>query len=639
MNSRKNIQHKIEKLLEELQQVDSIYLLNILNQKLIHSIHPEPTDLPDGFTQQFHFLCGLIVSSPITQKSPFSNDPDRLDKILNLTNEIFEEYANLWLSRPSLDGSDEKNKVRDYSAGLVAFLTALHEPKLGSTEQFMQLTLEQFEPFDDQFLVPSIGLTTQQILDISLEIVTKVRDQYEAVINDYADAMQPIIEAWKALNEGHITLEESARRAKKHGLPHSRLQENESMFLEAFSVSDQELKAKFGEESINAYFDIFAFTPGSINTEFRLPTDFNELELTPFMQVGEGKYFAIESVRLLHSIPTGLERLLTQNQYAKNFFEHRDKLTQKKAVELLKSVFTTSPVYENAYYGYNNSREFETDILIPVGRTLLICEVKAKALRSPLHTEGNIQKIKKDFKVSIQKGYDQALRTLNYICSNQPSRFVSKNGRLLFEFENTDFDEYQLLIVTQESFSALATDLSVLLSKTPDDPYPVAISLFDLELLVSRLNEPSELLKYLYQRRELHGHVFSHDELDYAGYYLSYGNLDFSRQLKVEPNGLIVLGPEFSKIFDLDWFKKHGFNVENDTNSDGPYFSVMRRHGDEVDIGVAGNPDSFRTVTIGGTKPERKTIFPKLKGRNRNEPCPCGSGLKYKKCCGKGVKL
>jgi len=217
----KKIQHIIGKLVEELQQVDSIYLLNILNQKLIHSIQPEPTDLPDGFTQQFHFLCGLIVSSPIIQKSPFSDDPDRLDKILNLTNEIFEEYTNLWLSRPSLDGSNEENKVRDYSAGLVAFLTALHEPKLGSTEQFMQLTFEQFEPFDDQFLVPSIGLTTQQILDISLEIVTKVRDQYEAVINDYADAMQPIIEAWKALNEGHITLEESVRRAKKHGFPHS----------------------------------------------------------------------------------------------------------------------------------------------------------------------------------------------------------------------------------------------------------------------------------------------------------------------------------------------------------------------------------------------------------------------------------
>mgnify|MGYP000477225973 CR=1 FL=1 len=137
----KKIQHKIANLLGELQQADSIYLLSILNQKLIHSIQPEPTELPDSFTQKFHFLCGLIVSLPITQKISLSEDPERLDRILNLTNEVFEEYANLWLSRPSLDGSDEENKVRDYRAGLVAFLTALHEPTLGSTEQFIQLTL------------------------------------------------------------------------------------------------------------------------------------------------------------------------------------------------------------------------------------------------------------------------------------------------------------------------------------------------------------------------------------------------------------------------------------------------------------------------------------------------------------------
>lgn len=74
----KKIQYKVTKLLKEIQQVDSIYLLNILNQKLIHSIQPEPTDLPDGFTQKFHFLCGLIISSPITQISPFSDNPDRL---------------------------------------------------------------------------------------------------------------------------------------------------------------------------------------------------------------------------------------------------------------------------------------------------------------------------------------------------------------------------------------------------------------------------------------------------------------------------------------------------------------------------------------------------------------------------------
>ena len=31
----------------------------------------------------------------------------------------------------------------------------------------------------------------------------------------------------------------------------------------------------------------------------------------------------------------------------------------------------------------------------------------------------------------------------------------------------------------------------------------------------------------------------------------------------------------------------------------------------------------------------RKTTIVKEKTPGRNEPCPCGSGKKYKKCCGK----
>jgi hypothetical protein len=44
------------------------------------------------------------------------------------------------------------------------------------------------------------------------------------------------------------------------------------------------------------------------------------------------------------------------------------------------------------------------------------------------------------------------------------------------------------------------------------------------------------------------------------------------------------------------------------------------------DLGEALLRDSFSFIS--------KDFFPKRK-LQRNEPCPCGSGLKYKKCCGK----
>jgi len=36
------------------------------------------------------------------------------------------------------------------------------------------------------------------------------------------------------------------------------------------------------------------------------------------------------------------------------------------------------------------------------------------------------------------------------------------------------------------------------------------------------------------------------------------------------------------------------------------------------------------------TEPQKRIIIQeKTKKVGRNDPCPCGSGLKYKKCCGK----
>ena len=37
----------------------------------------------------------------------------------------------------------------------------------------------------------------------------------------------------------------------------------------------------------------------------------------------------------------------------------------------------------------------------------------------------------------------------------------------------------------------------------------------------------------------------------------------------------------------------------------------------------------------GSTEPEQKQPVRKGQKVGRNDPCPCGSGKKYKKCCGR----
>ena len=55
------------------------------------------------------------------------------------------------------------------------------------------------------------------------------------------------------------------------------------------------------------------------------------------------------------------------------------------------------------------------------------------------------------------------------------------------------------------------------------------------------------------------------------------------------------------------------------------------------EIAIIHDGNGPRTKSLTGGDPLAKTpdsILP-LRQPNRNEPCPCGSGLKYKKCCGK----
>jgi hypothetical protein len=614
----------------EIERVNPLYLMGMLNQQIVCSVNfDKSTDkLPDGFAQKFHYICGLLASRPLPNPELERREQGGFDRILKITDKLFHEYVAFWMMRP---GSEDEKKHRERGVGLSAFMIPLFEPKLGSTEQFIRFTLEQFEPFDERFFIPQIGVTARQCVDISKAILERVSAQHTAFFNDTAELMSPFHEAIELYLDGKLTLEESRARVKdvQPQKFSKRYKDNELKFITSFVVSKEDLSEDFPASDLDAYFESFSFEPGAINKNFRLPTDFNELDLTPLMRLEEGKYYVTEAPRLLPTLSTSLLHRIANSSVAQRYFIHRDRLTHHKSVQLLGKVFPPEHIVTEAYYGGSRNMDYETDILIPHGRTLLICEVKAKALRNPLHTEGNLQKIRSDFNKSIQEAYTQAVRTRNFIQAQESALFLRRNRQHLCTLKRNDFDEYLLMVVTAESFGNLATDLSALLEKEENDPYPLAISLFDLELLVTRLNTAEKFLDYIRQRRQLHGLVYGGDELDFAGYYLKYGNLDLLEHLRGR-KGMIMLSGDFSRIFDEDWYKGHGFEVGDNGKAGGPYIAVTERKGNDITVGVRGEPKSFKTFRLGGVE---KNSVP-MKGRERNALCPCGSEKKFKKCCG-----
>lgn len=59
---------------------------------------------------------------------------------------------------------------------------------------------------------------------------------------------------------------------------------------------------------------------------------------------------------------------------------------------------------------------------------------------------------------------------------------------------------------------------------------------------------PRKFVRFLKERKHLHGKVFSNDELDYWGCFLTEGSFD--KYLNNQP---CYLDPNISKIFDEAW--------------------------------------------------------------------------------------
>lgn len=167
------------------------------------------------------------------------------------------------------------------------------------------------------------------------------------------------------------------------------------------------------------------------------------------------------------------------------------------------------------------------------------------------------------------------------------------------------------------------TDLSYFLHKPEDEPYPVSINLFDFDTIAKYLNTPALFLGYLSGRELLHGRTMTGDELNFAGYFLKYGNLDF-------PDGMLV-DDSHSAIFDRRWYVEQGIEIDEPVGD--PVVTSIERKGDKV---IIEDPSGRHEVLVPAHIREfvaRSRGVPMM-GSDRNKPCACRSGKKAKKCCG-----
>jgi hypothetical protein len=118
-----------------------------------------------------------------------------------------------------------------------------------------------------------------------------------------------------------------------------------------------------------------------------------------------------------------------------------------------------------------------------------------------------------------------------------------------------------------------------------------------------------------------------------AGYFLKYGGINDIVAMKKE----LILG-DFTSIFDKHYFAEYGIEVpQKESEKNGPFITEIFRDGDKVTLGIKGYPETYDTIDLSDRKNDENQISNDSgkKKIGRNDPCPCGSGKKFKKCCGR----
>ena len=375
----------------------------------------------------------------------------------------------------------------------------------------------------------------------------------------------------------------------------------------------------------------------------------------------------------------------------------------------------------------------DVDVLVAHRNKVLVIQAKSKRL-TMLSRIGNEDHLARDFKLAVQDAYEQGITSRNAILHQEISLEGSDKKEIQLD---ESVDEVYLICLTSDPYPAVALQTRIFLSKSTADPFPVTISLFDLDTLSFYLKDPFEFMYYIRQR-SLYGskilvdnemgilafHLTKrlqipadfdivHIENDYAQLIDAYfpyesGNrihdgsrviprfkwksLEFDRLIKQ------IKGKSDPKIADIVFFlfdlpdefsthlmakisdtisrvkndkQTHAFSIRCPDGNSGISFvcgnsnsSVLKKRAlmfsrsekyshqctSWLGLGKLCSSRNETDIVIFDSRPwvaddelERLTEVVSRSTRRldrnmkigRNDPCHCGSGAKYKKCCGK----
>ena len=287
---------------------------------------------------------------------------------------------------------------------------------------------------------------------------------------------------------------------------------------------------------------------------------------TPLIRLNDEYYLCPNYKFLLESFYNRINSRLSKIKKEK-YTQSKNLILEDKTSEVFRKLFGKEALIFRSYYV--DAKKSEQDIFIYFKGFCFIIEVKDSTMRPPMRNPVKaFEKIKSDFRKSIQSAYNQCLRVESFFELNSVFPIYSaKNGKILYEVYPDKINEYFTIIVTQQKYGNIQTNLGSLLEKNTEALYPWSVCIDDLEafiLVLKKLKKGrarSSFINYLKYRESFHEHVFCGDELELCGYFLNSPR-DFENTSIIDED--IHIDPRMSEIFDAEYQNGLGFKNEID---------------------------------------------------------------------------
>lgn len=303
----------------------------------------------------------------------------------------------------------------------------------------------------------------------------------------------------------------------------------------------------------------------NLNDQFKEPGNYNIINSHPIIKLDQERYLITVSYLLFEAVyESPFYWMWTEGvEYKGQLSKNRGRASEEIVFEYLSVIFNDKNIFkdvkikslESAEATVKTKDDTDIDVLCILGSKALCVQVKSKKL-TELSRVGDDNQLKKDFKEAVQDAYEQASLSRKKILDRK-SKFIDSCGQEIQIPES--IDEVYLMVVTTENYPALTHQTSILLDKDDNNPFPIVLTVFDLELLTFYLTDPYDFLYYVRQRITLMDYFLADEEIVFLGYHIN------QKLYKPSNDSHVAIDADFGQLIDRNYYPiKAGIKVSDD---------------------------------------------------------------------------